>query len=175
LAAGSHLTSAPLVLTLEMDGESFAHLDGLRREHYPPERNLVPAHVTLFHSLPSGHAREVRALLNAISAKQKPLEVSVGEVRTTERGVAIFLHSPQLHAFRETLAAEWWPWLTDRDTAGFVPHVTIQSNVSAGEAGRTRASVAGRLRVSRIRGVGAHLWRYREGRWEDAQLFRFRG
>jgi hypothetical protein len=158
-----------------MDGESFALLDALRREHYPPERNRVPAHVTLFHALPGEHAREVRALLNAVSTRQKPLDVAVGEARTTERGVAVFLHSPQLLSLREMLAAEWWSWLTDQDTAGFVPHVTIQNNVSAGEAHRTRADIAGRLRLSRIRGVGLHLWRYRDGRWEDAQLFRFRG
>jgi 2'-5' RNA ligase len=174
MAAGGDLTRAPLVLTLEMDGESFARLDALRRRYYPPERNLVPAHVTLFHSLPGERAREVKALLVQVAARERRMEIAVDGVRTTERGVAVFLRSLQLHALREALAAEWWPWLTDQDRAGFRPHVTIQNGITAGEAHRTRASAAAGLHLSRIVGRGLHLWRYREGRWEDERLFRFR-
>jgi 2'-5' RNA ligase len=176
MAAESDLASAPapFVLTLEMDGESFAQLDQLRRRHYPPERNLVPAHATLFHRLPGEHAREIRALLARVAAGRKPMDVAVAGVKAMERGVAVLLHSPQLFALRDELAAEWWPWLSPEDRSGFQPHVTIQNNVSAGEALRTQKSVAAELRLSRIRGLGLHLWRYREGRWEDLRLFRFR-
>jgi hypothetical protein len=41
------------ILTAELDPASFAWLDWLRREHFPPERNLLPAHLTLFHRLSS--------------------------------------------------------------------------------------------------------------------------
>lgn len=176
MAAGSDLTAgpAPFVLTLEMDGESFARLDDLRRRYYPPDRNLVPAHVTLFYRLPGEHAREIKALLAEVAKSEKPMEIAVGEVKAMERGVAVFLHSPRLSALREALAAEWWTWLSDQDQTGFRPHVTLQNNVSAGEAQRTKASVAAELRLKRIRSVGLHLWRYREGRWESERLFRFR-
>jgi 2'-5' RNA ligase len=90
-----------------------------------------------------------------------------------ESGVGVFLRSPQLNALRDGLAAEWWPWLTAQDQAGFRPHVTIQNKVSAAEARRTEREVAA-TRIPRIRGVGLHLWRYRNGPWEDVQLFRFR-
>jgi len=39
------------ILTAEMDDDSFAWLAGLRRRHFPPERNFLPAHLTLFHRL----------------------------------------------------------------------------------------------------------------------------
>src|SRR3954452_6981209 len=39
------------ILTAEMDGESFAWLDDIRGEHFPPERNFISAHLTLFHRL----------------------------------------------------------------------------------------------------------------------------
>ena len=39
------------ILTAELDGASFDWLDELRRAHFPPERNLLPAHLTLFHRL----------------------------------------------------------------------------------------------------------------------------
>jgi 2'-5' RNA ligase len=176
MAAGGDLDAgaAPFVLTLEMDGESFACFDTLRRRYYPPERNLVPAHVTLFYNLPSGHAREIKALLSEVAADTKPMEIAVGEVKALERGVAILLHAPQLHRLRRTLAEEWRPWLTDQDKAGFQPHITVQNNVGAGEAYRTQKAVAAELRLSRMRGLGLHLWRYRDGRWDSDRLFRFR-
>jgi 2'-5' RNA ligase len=157
-----------------MDGESFAHFDQLRRQYYPPERNTVPAHVTLFYRLPGGQAREIKALLAQVAAKEKAFPVVVGEVKAMERGVGILLYAPQLSALREALAAEWWPWLTDQDRSGFQPHVTIQNNVSAGEARQTRRTVLAKFHPPRLRALGLHLWRYRDGRWEHEQLFRFR-
>lgn len=165
---------APFVLTLEMDGESFAALDALRRRFHPPERNLVPAHVTLFHQLPDERAREIKLFLKQISEKRTPLDLEVSEIKETERGVAVFLRSAQLHALREALAAEWEPWLIPQDRAGFRPHVTLQNNVSAAEARQTQRAAAAAFRRSSIRGVGLHLWRYRGGPWDDVQLFRFR-
>jgi 2'-5' RNA ligase len=174
MAAGDGIGGdPPLVLTLEMDGESFARFNELRRRFYAPGRNLVPAHVTIFNRLPSGRAREIKALLRATAAWRNPIDVTVGEVKALERGVAVFLRSPQLHALREKLAAEWRPFLAEPDLAAYRPHVTIQNNVSTAEARATQRQVsAGRLPHS-LRGVGLHLWRYRDGPWEDEQLFRF--
>ena len=41
------------ILTAELDDASFAWLDGLRRKHFPRERNFLPAHLTLFYRLSS--------------------------------------------------------------------------------------------------------------------------
>lgn len=175
MAAGDGLgADAPFVLTLELDGESFGRLNGLRRRHYAPERNLVPAHVTLFHQLPGERGREIKALLRQVAAGRRPIELEATEVKALERGVAVFLRSARLNALREELAAEWWPWLSDQDRAGFRPHVTIQTGVGEAEARNTQRAVSASLRLARMRGTGLHLWRYLGGPWEDAQLFRFR-
>jgi 2'-5' RNA ligase len=156
-----------------MDGEAFAALDALRRRYYAPERNLVPAHITLFHRLPGERAREIKALLAQMAAGQRPIDIGPGEVKSTERGVAIFLRSPQLGALRDELAREWWPWLGEEDRRGFRPHVSIQTTLDEAEAHRTRQAVAATFRAPRIRGTGLHLWRYRDGPWESERLFRF--
>ena len=166
--------AAPLVLTLELDGESFAALDALRRRFYPPERNFVPAHVTLFRNLPGERKREIRATAAAFAAKQRMIDVAAGEVRALERGVALFLRSAQLHALRAALAREWWPWLGDEDRMDFRPHVTLQLGVSPAEAERTRREIGAPNRLPPIRGIGLHLWRYREGPWESEGVYRFR-
>jgi 2'-5' RNA ligase len=176
MAAGGSLTpgAAPFILTLEMDGEAFAALDQLRRRYYAPERNLVPAHITLFRALPSERGREIKGFLTQIAATQKPIEISPGEVKTMENGVAIFLHSPQLAALRQELAREWGPWLDAPDKAGFRPHVTIQTTLDDAQAHRTRQAIAATFRPQRVKGVGLHLWRFRDGPWESERVFRFR-
>jgi 2'-5' RNA ligase len=173
MAAGDRLDEAPaFIVTLEMDGESFARFDELRRRYFPPERNLVPAHVTLFPRLPGERGRDVKALLRELSAGRRPIEVEVGAAKASERGVAILLRSPQLNAFRDELAREFRPWLGPDDT--FRPHVTIQNNVGPAQARRTEREIAASLLPKRLTGLGLHLWRYRDGPWEDVQLFRFR-
>jgi 2'-5' RNA ligase len=165
--------SASFILTLEMDGEAFAAFDALRRRYYAPERNLVPAHVTLFYRLPGERSREIKALLTQVASAQRPIDIPTGEARVMEGGVAIFLHSPQLHSIRDELEREWESWLGEQDRAGFRPHVTIQTTLNEAEAHRTRQAIAATFRPPRIRGVGLHLWRYRDGPWESERLFRF--
>lgn len=170
---GGPTEPAPFVLTAEIDGQSFARFDSLRRRYFPPERNVVPAHITLFHRLPAERAREIKALLRMAADRQQTIETGPGEAKATGTGVAIFLSSPQLSAFREQLASEWWPWLGDQDRAGFRPHVTLQNKVSAVVARQTLLEVR-QTRQLPVRILGAHLWRYRDRRWEDVALFRFR-
>ncbi|MGQ7792268.1 2'-5' RNA ligase family protein [Faunimonas sp. B44] len=174
MVAGPGLNGTrPFVLTLEMDGESFARLDALRRRHYPPDRNQVPAHVTLFHQLPGDRAREIKGLLQACARGQRPFELRAVSVKSIGTGVAYFLESPQLSALRNGLAAEWSHWLVDQDRMGFRPHVTIQNKVTPKEAERLQRELAAGFRAFSVRGVGLHLWRYQGGPWESVQLFRF--
>ncbi|HWT30960.1 MAG TPA: 2'-5' RNA ligase family protein [Propylenella sp.] len=173
MAAGNGLGAAPFVLTLEMDGESYARFDELRRRYFPPERNLVPAHLTLFPRLPGERGRDIKALLREIAAGRRPIAVEVGIAKASDRGVAILLRSPQLQALRDELAREFEPWVVAEDA--FRPHITIQNNVGPVEARRTEREIAAGFLPRRITGLGLHLWRYRDGPWEHVQLFRFRG
>lgn len=173
-ARGNLTTDAPFVLTLEIDGGSFSLFDGLRRTFYPPERNVVPAHVTIFHRLPGERGREIKALLAIVAGSRSAFSVDVGEVKATERGVAVFLGSRELHALREDLVREWQPWLTDLDRRGFQPHVTIAGDLTRGEARHVVESVAAAVRPRRrVQAVGLHLWRYLDGPWRSERLFRF--
>ncbi len=54
-----------LIVTAEFAQPDFAWLEGLRRAHYPADRNQVPAHLTLFHALPPSALDEARRQLRA--------------------------------------------------------------------------------------------------------------
>ena len=65
---------APLLVTAELPGGIFAWADGLRRAHFPPERNKLKAHVTLFHALPPSVHDELARLLSDLAGSSAPPE-----------------------------------------------------------------------------------------------------
>ena len=50
----------PLIVTLTLDAPARERFDALRRRHFPPERNHLAAHLTLFHALPGELEQQVR-------------------------------------------------------------------------------------------------------------------
>ncbi len=54
--------SSPLVVTAELDAHAHALFEGLRKQHFPPERAQVGAHLTLFHALPGDLEPQVSCL-----------------------------------------------------------------------------------------------------------------
>ena len=165
----------PLILTLAFDGASFARLDALRRQYFPPERNQVPAHLTLFHALPGEEAAQIRRELAEICRRHKPFDLHATGLRSLGFGVAIAFSSPELVQLRQTLAREWRDWLTAQDTAKIAPHVTIQNKVGADVARATQRELEATFRPFTARAEGLALWRYLGGPWRPEKTFRFSG
>ena len=165
----------PLILTLMLDADTQAWLDALRRAHFPPERNLVPAHVTLFHALPGDEENAVLGALAAECRGAAPSAVRIGPPRFLGRGVALVVSAPEVSALRARLAARWRDRLTPQDRQGWRPHATVQNKVAAERARALHAELAASLPVREARAEGLLLWRYRGGPWEPAGTFGFNG
>lgn len=165
----------PLILTLTLDGASFALLDRLRRQHFPPERNLVPAHLTLFHALPGEHATLIRRELTGVCGRHKPFPIEATGLRSLGHGVAVAFSSPELVQLRQALAREWRDWLTAQDSAKIAPHVTVQNKVGADIARKTHRELEAEFQPFKARAEGLHLWRYLGGPWQLEKAFRFSG
>ncbi|MFT8245264.1 2'-5' RNA ligase family protein [Roseomonas sp. BN140053] len=166
---------APLILTLRMDTNSFARLDALRRAHFPPERNHLSAHLTLFHALPGDAEAEVAANLGTLCAGTAPMPLRVAGLRSLGRGVAFVVEGAALPKLRGMLADAWHGWLTPQDRQGFRPHVTVQNKVDPAEARALLAALESGFTPWEMRGEGLLLWRYRGGPWEAAGEFPFLG
>ncbi|ONG50252.1 hypothetical protein BKE38_18785 [Pseudoroseomonas deserti] len=161
----------PLILTLTLDPASFARLDALRRCHFPPERNQLSAHLTLFHALPGDALDEVRANLSVLAGGTPPMPLRFTGLRSLGRGTAVVVESPALVALRGMLVGAWHSRLTPQDRQGFRPHVTIQNFVTPDTA---RELVAGGLEAFEGAGTGMALWHYRGGPWEAVEEFEFK-
>lgn len=168
---GTKATAAPLILTLAMDAAGFARLDAERRAHFPPGRNLIPAHLTLFHALPGEALDSIAARLAEVAARTAPLPLRVAGVRFLGRGVAFAIESPPLLALRAELAAGWEGWLGAQDRQGWRPHVTVQNKAPPEVARSLYDDLRAGFTPWQARGEGLLLWHYRGGPWEAAGHF----
>jgi hypothetical protein len=167
------VTAAPLILTLALDAEAGAWLEALRRAHFPPARNLVPGHVTLFHHLPGAEIGAIGAILDRECTVLAPSLVRLGPARFLGRGVALGVAAPEIAALRARLAARWQGWLTPQDRQGWRPHATVQNKVAPETARALHARLLAELPSREARAEGLLLWHYRGGPWEAAGEFRF--
>jgi hypothetical protein len=166
--------AGPLIVTAELAPPDLAWLDGLRRHHYPAERNQLPAHLTMFHALPPSLEGEARHRL-ALAAKARAPRAIVAGIMDLGGGVAMRIVSNELDEVRDDLSAAFHGMLGAQDQGGWRPHVTIQNKVSNREARQlVEALEAGFVtRPLGIHGLGLH--RYLGGPWETLQLWAFRG
>ena len=165
----------PLILTLTLDDASFALFDGLRRRHFPPERNQVPAHLTLFHTLPGDQRGAISPVLDQLCRRQKRLALEIAGVKRLGSGVAYAVKSAGLETLRRHLAHEWSLWLTPQDSQGFRPHITVQNKASAEAARNLYRHLDDAFRPFEAAGVGLHLWSYLGGPWRVVRAWRFQG
>ena len=166
--------SAPLIVTAELPQDLASWATGLRRAHYPPERNVLDAHVTLFHSLPPSCEDEMRDLL-ALIACRPPVPARLTGVMALGGGTALRIESEGMLALREELAERFFGLLTPQDQHPPRLHVTIQNKVTKREARELQQQLAAELQPRDFAFRGLALHRYRGGPWEFVKRWLFRG
>ena len=165
--------SAPIIVTALLGASDFAWADGLRRAHFPPERNLVPAHLTLFHHLAPSLADELRAQLKAeVRAFAPPARIT--GLQHLGRGVAYRVESDELAAIRARLADHFEGMLTPQDQAHWRPHITVQNKVEPKIAKALLTELEAGFAPRPLTIAGLATWWYRGGPWEPLSEHRFR-
>lgn len=159
------------ILTLRLDERSHAELTELRTRHFPPERNYLSAHVTLFHALPLGPA--VETAVGELAGETEPFSLSFPRALFLGAGTAIAIEGAPLLALRARLAKRFDGLLTRQDQSGFRPHVTIQNKVPAREAKAFFADFSGRWRPRTGCAEGLDLWIYEGGPWRFHRTYGF--
>lgn len=164
---------APIIVSALFDAQSFAWLDGLRRAHFPPERNHIAAHLTLFHHLPPSIVHDLDGKLRDLTRGARPVARAVA-LMNLGRGVAIRIDSPDLAAIRNDLAMIYADCLIPQDRAGWRPHVTIQNKVAPDQARALQAALDADFQTRPVGIAGLAAWWYRGGPWEPICRHMFR-
>lgn len=164
-----------MIVTADLPPDLQSWATGLRRAHFPPERNYLDAHVTLFHALPPSCESELLDLLARIASEHAPPPARMEGIMSLGRGTALKLSSPAMLDLRDRIADHFHGMLTSQDEHRLRLHVTIQNKVSPSEAKRLQVELAPQMspRSFSFRGLSCHY--YRAGPWEKVKSFAFRG
>ena len=146
----------------------------MRRKHFPPERNKVRAHVTLFHALPPSVEGEVRRMI-ADLVREPPPPARIVAIMPLGGGTAFHIESPALDAIHAEMVERLHGVLTAQDRARRKLHVTVQNKVSGAQAKALQAELAQAFHPRDFAFAGLSLHRYLGGRWDDAGTWPFRG
>jgi 2'-5' RNA ligase len=166
--------SGALIVTAEPGREDFAWLDEQRRRYFPPERNQLNAHLTMFHALPPSAEVEAKRLLARLVA-QPPPDAELAGLMNLGRGVAYRVVSSELDAIRAEIADYFRGSLTAQDAQGWRPHVTIMNKASSREAKALLEELGQLFRPRRLKIAGLALHRYLDGPWDKLGSWSFRG
>jgi len=165
---------APLLVTAELPPDILEWADAMRRAHFPPERNKLKAHVTLFHALPPSVEGELRDFLAELAKGSRP-EAQVTGLMKLGGGTALNVSSPGMVELHERIAERMHGLLSRQDDRALRLHITIQNKVSGAEARALQDELAPRLEHRKFRFAGFGLYAFEDGRWRFIRTFPFRG
>lgn len=166
---------APLVVTAELPAALQSRAEALRRAHYPVDRNLVPAHVTLLRALPPFVEGEARALLASLAAELPPPPAQITGLMDLGSGTALAIESSALLDLRAMIAEHFHGMLTLQDEGVPRLHATVQNKVPRADAKAVQAALAPTVQPERFAFAALALHRYLGGPWESVGRWPFRG
>ena len=161
-------TPAPLILTCLINPEAADFFNSLRKEHFPPERNYLDAHLTLFHHLPPNEP-SILSTIREMCNHYPVINLEITEVASTGRGVAYRVDSPALKQLHHTLQQRWKEWLIPQDKQGFRPHITVQNKVAPETARMLQQELAGTFTPFQATALGLQVWEYLGGPWRSVE------
>ena len=170
----SAVRQAPLLVTADLPPDIFAWADGLRRAHFPPERNKLKAHVTLFHALPPSVYDELVRLLADLAGSAAPPEARVSGLMKLGKGTALAIDSPDMVELHRVIQDRMHGLMTPQDTQPLRLHITIQNKVTPEEARALQAELGPVLGHRQFRFHGFELFAYEDGLWRPLRSFPFR-
>lgn len=164
-----------LIVTLQMEAKAAEHFTQLRQKHFPPERNWLDAHITLFHALPVACVDRVVQDAAAVADTTENLSLQVDRVQFLGAGVAYGMTSAKACGIRDTLATRWAELLGRQDAnwPGRL-HVTVQNKVPHQVARDLHAELVGGFNPYEISAVGLQIWFYVGGPWRPVATLPFR-
>ncbi len=175
LAPGARrdVSEAPLIVTAQLPPELHARATALRTAHFPPERNFLAAHVTLFHAIPAQCEDELRQVLKLMARENAPVPAKLLGVMSLGGGTALRLASPAMLDLRSQIAERFHGMLTQQDQHDPRLHVTVQNKVKSSEARALQEVLTPQITPCSFCFTGLEMFRYLGGPWEPLGKWRF--
>lgn len=164
----AYQNAPPYLITLGFDPATFDRLDALRQQYFPPERNQVPAHLSLFHQLPGDDHEAIDLAIDRVAGSHPPVPLRFGGVKSTGKGIMLVTLAPGLAAIRNELAKAFDRHLTPQDRQPYHPHVMVMNKAERDEVDRAIRELQASWSPWTGMGDRLILWRYLGGPWSEA-------
>lgn len=162
----------PLVVTVRLDSTSQKRFQDLRDRYFPADRNIVPAHISMYHALPPHQVDRISADLKE-ATNIEAFTLRIAQVVSIGRGVMYGIESPELLKLHQELSAKWIEWLIPQDRQKYKPHIVVQNKVEPSIARETYTKLSEEFSPSEAMAESVVLWLYRGGPWEELYQFPF--
>jgi hypothetical protein len=156
----------PFVLTVSIEENAFDFFNALRKIYFP-QGSAIDSNLTLFQLLPNEPA--VIDTVETISKQFHTLLMQVNKPSFTGSGVAYKIECRELEQLHQNLQQQWGAFLIPQDKEKLQPHITIQDQVSEGEAQELLQFLNENFGAFAVQGTGLQLWEYHNG---QSRLFR---
>ncbi|MFD1257635.1 2'-5' RNA ligase family protein [Mucilaginibacter terrae] len=166
------MPNAPLILTLMLDANSQFFFNTLRKQHFPPERNYLDAHLTLFHHLPANEPQLIEDIAIA-SQNYTAMQLNVTEIKSIGNGVAYKIKCDKLLNLHQKMQQQWAKWLIPQDRQKLWPHITIQNKVEPNLAKSLKEELEQSFEPFTATGTGLSLYEYVGGPWNFIHNYKF--
>lgn len=162
-----------MIVTARIEEADLTPFDDLRRMHFPPDRNFLRAHMTMFHRLPGEYLDRIVESMAETASRQTCFYAQVDGVRHLGAGVAYSVTSTELATVRSQLKTHYAGWLGPQDQQKWLPHITIQNRVLKPAADSLHRQLQQTFVPHPISITGLELWRYLDGPWQLHSAFPF--
>ena len=166
--------AGPLIVTAVLGAADQARFDRLRTTYFPPERNQLDAHLTMFHAIPPMLEDELRHRLGALASELAPPRATISGLMNLGGGVAYRIVSDDLDSIRAELADAFRGHLTQQDSHGWRPHITVQNKVTSSVAVATLGTLERGFAPSQLAVTGLAFYHYEGGPWRLGRRYPFR-
>lgn len=167
------IASAPIIITAMMGAEDQSFFTKMRNIYFPPERNYLDAHITLFHHLPPGHWQEIKRYIISLTREYEAPFARTDRLLNLGRGVAFHIDSPELMAIRSMIAENFAGLLIPQDQAKPRLHITVQNKVSGTIAKHTLELLTAEFEAFELDITGIAAFHYMGGPWQKIGHWRF--
>lgn len=157
------------------DEETSGRLERLRQRFFPPERNVVPAHLCLFHALPSEQDRLLVELFDGEAQRFPTIPLVFSSILPMGAGFGLSVDAPRLLTLHRRLATACSPWLTPQDRQPFRLHVTLMNKAKRNDARQALAEFQAEFEPWGGMGDSIEVWAYLGGPWKPLARYPLSG
>ncbi len=165
----------PIIITAKMGAQDQNFYNNLRTIHFPAERNVLDAHITLFHHLPPSSLPEIKRRLSTFAKEFAPITARITGLINLGRGVAYHVESMDLMVIRDDLAEAFSGMLIPQDKARPRFHITVQNKVEPAQARATLTQLNQDFAPRKLSIMGLAAFHYHGGPWVPIDEWNFRG